>query len=115
MLHMEGQHRPVVNQCQDVAVDDQQGRLLFSGPVETQQDVDKLPAEVRKRYEQLQQSELPSVVNSQSVMSSEDEDDDEDSGDGDDEDNNDTPAPEQVSISPQAFPRSLLPLHTILI
>jgi serine protease Do len=94
---------------------DPKGLLLFSGPVETQQDVDKLPAEVRKRYEQLQQSELPSVVNSQSVTSSEDEDDEDGSGDGDDEDDSDTPTPEQVSISPQAFPRSLLPLHTILI
>jgi hypothetical protein len=95
---------------------DPKGLLLFSGPVETQQDIDKLPPEVRKRYEQLQQSELPSVVNSQSVMSSEDEDDDGDSGDADDDDgDSDTPTAEQVSISPQAFPRSLLPLRTILI
>jgi serine protease Do len=38
-----------------------QGNLLFSGPVETKEDLDKVPAEVRQRYEQLQQNDLPSV------------------------------------------------------
>jgi hypothetical protein len=41
---------------------DPQGRLLFSGPVETKEDLDKVPADVRQRYEQLQQKDLPSVV-----------------------------------------------------
>src|SRR5204863_303699 len=30
---------------------DPQGKLLFSGPVETKEDRDKLPADVRERYE----------------------------------------------------------------
>jgi len=32
---------------------DPQGKLLFSGPVETKEDLDKIPAEVRQRYEQV--------------------------------------------------------------
>src|SRR5437773_9339625 len=38
-----------------------QGKLVFSGPVETQQDLDKLPPDVRERYERLQQNDLPEV------------------------------------------------------
>jgi PDZ domain len=41
---------------------DPQGKLLFSGPVETQQDLDKMPADVRARYERLQQSDLPTAA-----------------------------------------------------
>src|SRR5438132_13914437 len=35
-----------------------QGKLLFSGLVETKQDLDKVPANVRERYEKLQQNDL---------------------------------------------------------
>ena len=41
---------------------DPQGRLLFSGPVETQQDRDKMPADVRERFEKLQENDLPTVI-----------------------------------------------------
>jgi hypothetical protein len=41
---------------------DPQGRVLFSGPVETREDLDKLPADVRGRFDRLQQKDLPSVV-----------------------------------------------------
>ena len=63
---------------------DPPGRLLVSGPVETKEDLDNVPAEVRQRYEKLQQHDLPAVV------SSNDSEDDEDSGDmnDDEEDNN---------------------------
>src|SRR6266481_7949162 len=40
---------------------DPQGLLLFSGPVETKEELDKVPAEVRQRYEKLQQNDLPVV------------------------------------------------------
>ena len=61
-----------------------QGLLLFSGPVESKEDLDKVPAEVRQRYEKLQQHDLPAVV------SSNDSEDDEDSADmnDDEEDSN---------------------------
>jgi hypothetical protein len=41
---------------------DPQGRLLFSGPVETDEDLAKVPAEVRGRYDKLQQNELPAIT-----------------------------------------------------
>jgi hypothetical protein len=93
---------------------DPKGLLLFSGPVDTEEETGKIPAEVRKRFEQLQQRDLPSVFASQSAQS-EDEDDD-DSGDADDNgDDEETPAAEQVSVTAQQFPRSVIPIRTILI
>ncbi len=44
---------------------DPQGLLLFSGPVETKEELDKVPAEVRQRYEKLQQNDLPAVISAQ--------------------------------------------------
>ena len=67
---------------------DPQGKLLFSGPVETKEDLDKVPAEIRQRYEQLQQNDLPAVAPRP------DADEDESADDEDDED--ETPSMEQV-------------------
>ena len=44
-----------------LTANDPRGKLLFSGPVETREDVDKLPPEIRQRYEKLQQNHLPAV------------------------------------------------------
>ena len=41
---------------------DPQGLLLFSGPVESKEELDKVPAEVLQRYEKLQQNDLPAVI-----------------------------------------------------
>jgi hypothetical protein len=41
---------------------DPKGLLLFSGPVETKEDLDKLPADVRQRFERLQEHDLPAVI-----------------------------------------------------
>jgi hypothetical protein len=61
---------------------DPQGLLLFSGPVETKEELDKVPAEVRQRYEKLQQNDLPAVISAQqSEMDNDtDADDEDDSG-----------------------------------
>jgi hypothetical protein len=40
---------------------DPQGKLLFSGPIETKEELDKVPAEIRQRYEQLKQKDLPAI------------------------------------------------------
>ena len=40
---------------------DPQGKLLFSGPVETKEDLDKIPADVRQRYDKLRENDLPAV------------------------------------------------------
>ena len=60
-----------------------QGKLVFSGPVETQQDLDKLPPDVRERYERLQQNDLPEVGPRVDVDNG-DADDDDDEGDNED-------------------------------
>ena len=41
---------------------DPQGRLLFSGPVTTKEELDKVPAEVRQRYEKLEHKDLPAIA-----------------------------------------------------
>jgi hypothetical protein len=67
---------------------DPQGKLLFGGPVETKEDLDKIPAEVRQRFDKLQQNDLPGVA----PRADEDEDD---SGDTDD-DSGESPSMNQV-------------------
>ncbi len=59
---------------------DPQGKLIFSGPVETKEDRDKMPADVRERYEKLQQNDLPEVAPGGDA-----DDEDEDDADEDDE------------------------------
>jgi serine protease Do len=60
---------------------DPQGRLLFSGPIETDEDLTKVPADVRARYDSLQQNELPAIAQpagadrDESLESEEDDDD----------------------------------------
>src|SRR5437773_2459664 len=76
-----------------------QGKLLFSGPVETKEDLDKVPADVRQRYESLRQNDLPAVT-PQADADKTDGIDADDDDDGDDEDEGESPAPlsEQVSL-----------------
>ena len=76
---------------------DAQGKLLFSGPVETKEDVDKLPPEIRQRYDKLQQNHLPAVAPTPDMNNSDD------AGDMNDDDDEDEPSKlsfEQVSLSP---------------
>jgi serine protease Do len=63
-----------------VTVKDPQGKLVFSGPAETKEDQDKMPAEVRERYEKLQQNDLPEVA-----PGTEADEEDEDDADEDDD------------------------------
>src|SRR6266487_3327141 len=60
---------------------DPQGLLLFSGPVETKEELDKVPAEVRQRYEKLQQNDLPAVISAHGSGGGVDMDVDNDSDD----------------------------------
>jgi len=78
---------------------DPQSKLLFSGPVETKEDLDKVPADVRQRYESLRQNDLPAVT-PQADADKTDGIDADDDDDGDDEDEGESPAPlsEQVSL-----------------
>jgi len=76
-----------------LTVKDPQGKLLFSGPVESKEDLDKLPADVRERYESLQQNDLPEVGPRADVDNGDADDD------GDDEEGeNPESLSEQVSL-----------------
>jgi hypothetical protein len=96
-----------VNGKKLLTVKDPQGKLLFSGPVETKEDLDKVPADVRERYETLQQNDLPAVA-PRADAGNEDEDADDDDDDSDDN-KGESPAPlsEQVSVKPFALTFSL--------
>jgi hypothetical protein len=85
-----------------LTIKDPQGKLMFSGPVETQEDLDKLPAGIRERYEKLQQSDLPEVAPRGDVDNG-----DADNDDDDDEGENREPLSEQVSAQ-FILPSSLL-------
>ena len=84
---------------------DPQGKLLFSGPVETKEDLDKMPGDVRERYERLQQNDLPAVA-PRSDTDSEDETDTDDAADDDDEETGESSS-QQVSF--QSAPREMVP------
>jgi PDZ domain-containing protein len=94
---------------------DPKGLLLFSGPVETKEDLDKLPAEVRQRFEKLQERDLPSVVSSNESVEDEQNAEEENSGDMDEGDDEGGDSTEQVATSPQLYPRSVISFRTILI
>jgi serine protease Do len=93
-----------------LTVKDPQGKLLFSGPVETKEDLDKMPADVRERYDRLQQNDLPTVA----PRSDTDSADDADTDDADDEDDDDDEETSEVSqqVSFQSSPREMIP-HSI--
>jgi serine protease Do len=90
-----------------LTVKDPQGKLVFSGPVETKEDLDKMPADVRQRYDRLQQNDLPTVA----PRSDTDSADDADTDDADDEDEGDDEESAKVSqqVSFQWSTREMIP------
>ena len=82
---------------------DPQGKLLFSGPVETKEELDKVPGDVRERYERLQQNDLPAVAPRVDADNGDEDDDDDD----DDEGESHGPLSDQVSLKPSSITRSL--------
>jgi hypothetical protein len=86
---------------------DPQGKLVFSGPVESKEDLDKVPADVRARFDKLQQRDLPSVTSSD-----DEEDNDEDMDMNNNNDDEHSSSTEQVSLT--WYPRSG-PFSTVLI
>src|SRR5437867_11642754 len=74
-----------------LTVKDPQGKLLFSGPVETKEDLDKMPADVRQRYDRLQQNDLPAIGSPGHI--------DEETGATDVDEDEETPSIDQVSAN----------------
>ena len=69
---------------------DPQGRLLFSGPVDSKEDLDKMPVDVRQRYDKLEQKDLQAIVPNQFADREDADDHDNDNGnDNDNENDND--------------------------
>jgi hypothetical protein len=66
---------------------DPQGRLLFSGPVDSKEELDKAPPEVRERYNKLEVQDLPGVVPNTFVENDENADNDNDNDNDNDQDN----------------------------
>ena len=90
---------------------DPQGKLLFSGPVDSKEEVDKLPPEVRERFNKLEITDLPGVVPN-TFVDGEDLDNQENENDNDDEENEEVDSSSDVtdaalqSVSSKPFPRS---------
>jgi hypothetical protein len=94
-----------------LTVKDPQGKLLFSGPVETKEDLDKMPADVRERYDRLQQNDLPTVA-PRSDTDSADEADTDEADDQDDDDDEETGESVSQQVSFQSSPCEMIP-HSI--
>ncbi len=77
-----------VNGKKILTAKDPQGRLMFSGPVDNQEELDKVPVEVRQRYDKLENKDLPGVVPNSFVENDENADNDNDN-DNDEDNNND--------------------------
>src|SRR5215471_10371782 len=86
---------------------DPQGKLLFSGPVETEEDLAKVPADVRERYEKLQQSDLRAVDprcddhNEEGVDTKD--------GDDDNDEDGENPEPSSQQVSFKSSPGTMVP------
>ncbi|MGZ4985679.1 MAG: S1C family serine protease [Chthoniobacterales bacterium] len=98
---------------------DSQGKLLFSGPVSTPEELNKVPADVRQRYEKLEQKDLPAIrPNFRGVDNDEDNDNDMDIDTDDDNDSdNSGDSVQHVSLpaSVTPFPYHRLGMNTVLI
>jgi hypothetical protein len=113
----------IVNGKKIVTAKDPQGRLLFSGPVESKEQLDKMPAEVRERYDKLAERDLPGVMSTASAGSTASSDTDEDAdrdndeddadADADDDDGSDSAEAVMQQVFYQVFPRSIHSLTAI--
>jgi len=81
-----------------LTVKDPQGKLLFSGPVETKEDLDKMPADVRERYDRLRQNDLPTVNPGPNTDSADDANTDGPDDEDDDDDEDTVEVSQQVSF-----------------
>jgi hypothetical protein len=111
-----------VNGKKILTAKDPQGRLLFSGPIDSKEELDKVPAEVRQRYDKLEQKDLPGVISTVSNDKDEDADDANDNADqedaDDDSNNNDNSDDSDAvvqQVSYRSFPRSFRNLNIISI
>lgn len=97
---------------------DPQGRLVFSGPVGSKEELDKVPADVRQRYEKLEKQDIPAVSPATPPSVENDNDDDNDNqGETMQEVSHpeETRRPEVSRPDRQVFPHRRLGINTVLI
>jgi hypothetical protein len=82
---------------------DPQGKLLFSGPVDNKEEIDKMPAEVRERFNKLEITDLPQVVPNSRVEHEDADDEDNDNDNDNDDDNDSDDAETRVNASQTAI------------
>ena len=92
-----------------LTVKDPQGKLIFSGPVETKEDLDKMPADVRARYDRLEQNDLPTIAPRSDTDNADDADTD-DADDQDDDDDEETGELVSQQVSFRSSSREMIPL-----
>jgi len=92
---------------------DPQGKLLFSGPIETNQDLDKVPADVRQRYEKLQQHDLR-AISPDDLRAESDADGEEDDMD-EEEDTAKGSSASYEQVFSQQIAHRIWEIHTVLI
>jgi hypothetical protein len=92
-----------------LTVKDPHGKLLFSGPAETKEDLEKMPADVRERYDRLQQNDLPTVAPRTDTDNADEEDADNADDQDDDDEETEEPVSQQVSfrLSGEMIPHSI--------
>ena len=88
-----------VNGKKILTAKDPQGRLLFSGPVDNQEELDKVPADLRQRYDKLENKDLPGVVPNSFVENDENADNESDSDDEDNSNDSDNDGDDSVDAS----------------
>ena len=92
-----------VNGKKILTAKDPQGRLLFSGPVDNQEEVDKVPADVRQRYDKLENKDLPGVVPNSFVENDENADNENDDEDNNNDNDNNNDGDDSVDASHAAM------------
>ncbi len=101
-----------VNGKKMLTAKDPQGRLLFSGPIDSKEELDKVPADVRQRYDKVEQKDLPGVISTVSADTEEDADDESNDAEDaekdaeEDEDNSEPSEATMQQVSFQTVPRA---------
>ena len=90
---------------------DPQGRLLFSGPIEKKEDLDKIPADVRKRYDKLEQKDLSAPIPAMRAVDADDDNDADDNNDDNDNDDGDSGDDRDEDPRRDLFGTGLVPAH----
>ena len=95
-----------------LTVKDPQGKLMFSGPVDTKEEVDKMPPEVRERYNKLEITDLPRVAPDSFVDREDlDDHDNDNNNDNDSDDDNGDDNDESADVTNASVERISCPAY----